>query len=170
MDRREPDVDADERTALGQLLDYHRATLLGKTEGLDAAGLASRLPSSTLTLGGLLKHLALNEDSWFTERFAGSPALPPWDAVDWDADPDWEFRTAADDEPDALRSLYEAACERSRAAVAAADDLSALSAWTDSEGRRWSLRAILLHMLEETARHNGHADLLREAVDGTTGE
>ena len=170
MDRRDPDVDADERTALVQLLDYHRATMLGKAEGLDAAGLAHRLPPSSLTLGGLLKHLALNEDSWFSERFAGSPALPPWNEVPWDDDPDWEFRTASDDEPEALRSLYREACERSRAAVAAAGDLDQPSAWVDREGRRWSLRAILLHMIEETARHNGHADLLREAVDGTTGE
>ena len=170
MDRRDPDVDADERTALVQLLDYHRATLLGKAAGLDAAALDHRLAPSTLTLGGLLKHLALNEDSWLTERFAGSPLPPPWDTAPWDEDPDWEFSTAPHDEPDALRDLYSAACERSRAVVAAADDLDARSVWVDRQGRRWSLRAILLHLIEETARHNGHADLLREAIDGSTGE
>jgi uncharacterized damage-inducible protein DinB len=170
VERREPDVDADERTALVQVLDYHRATLLGKAEGLDAAGLAQRLPSSSLSLGGLLKHLALNEDSWLTERFAGLPLPAPWDTAPWDADPDWEFTTAPDDAPDELRELYRAACERSRAVVAAADGLDALSVWVDREGRRWSLRAVLLHLIEETARHNGHADLLREAVDGSTGE
>ena len=120
MDRRDPEVDADERTSLTQVLDYHRATLLGKAAGLDAASLDRRLEPSTLTLGGLLKHLALNEDTWFTERFAGAPALAPWDTAPWDEDPDWEFSTARYDEPDALRDLYRAACERSRAVVAAA--------------------------------------------------
>jgi len=170
VDRRDPEVDADERTSLTQVLDYHRATLLGKAAGLDAASLDRRLEPSTLTLGGLLKHLALNEDTWFTERFAGAPALAPWDTAPWDEDPDWELSTARHDEPDALRDLYRAACERSRAVVAAAPDLDVLSAWVDREGRRWSLRAILLHLIEETARHNGHADLLRQAIDGSTGE
>jgi uncharacterized damage-inducible protein DinB len=170
VDRRDPDVDADERTSLTQVLDYHRATLLGKVAGLDAAALDRRLDPSTLTLGGLLKHLALNEDTWFTERFAGAPALAPWDTAPWDEDPDWEFSTARNDEPEALRDLYRAACERSRTVAAAADSLDALSVWVDREGRRWSLRAILLHLIEETARHNGHADLLRQAVDGSTGE
>jgi uncharacterized damage-inducible protein DinB len=170
VDRQDPDVDADERTSLGQFLDHHRATLLGKAEGLDAAGLDRRLEPSTLTLGGLLKHLALNEDSWLTERFAGLPLPAPWDTAPWDEDQDWEFTTAPDDDPEVLRALYRAACDRSRAVVAAAGGLDDVSAWQDREGRRWSLRAILLHLLEETARHNGHADLLREAVDGTVGE
>ena len=170
MDRPDPDVDADERTSLTQYLDLQRATLLWKAEGLDAAALDRRHEPSALTLGGLLKHLALVEDSWLTERFAGQPPPPPWDAAPWDEDPDWELHSAVDDDPEALRELYRAACERSRAVVAAADDLGAPSVWQDRAGRRWSLRAILLHLIEETARHNGHADLLREAIDGAVGE
>jgi uncharacterized damage-inducible protein DinB len=170
VERPEPDVDVDERTSLAQYLDLQRATLLWKAEGLGVAALDRRHEPSALTLGGLLKHLALVEDSWFTERFAGQPPPPPWDTARWDEDPDWEFHTAPDDAPDELRALYRAACERSRAVVAAAEDLGDLSVWQDRTGRRWSLRAILLHLIEETARHNGHADLIREAIDGATGE
>jgi hypothetical protein len=91
--------------------------------------------------------------------------------VPWDDDPDWEFRTALDDEPDELLALYADACERSRAAVAQVGDLDAQSVGASRQtGETFSMRWILLHMLEETARHNGHADLLRENIDGVTGE
>ncbi len=170
MERPEPDVDADERTTLTQFLDYQRATLLWKTEGLDREALARRVEPSALTLAGLLKHLALVEDNWIVERFLGEPAPPPWDTAPWDEDPDWEHHSAVDDDPDDLRALYLAAVDRTRAAVEATDDLGALSVWRDREGRHWSLRTILVHLIEETARHNGHADFLREAIDGSIGE
>ena len=171
MHRTDPDLRADERTTLIQFLDYHRATFLGKVEGLTQDQMRVRLPSSGLTLGGLVKHLALVEDSWFQEDFLGLPIPAPFTDVDWDADPDWEFRTAADDSPDELLGLYTAACERSRAVVAAAETLDVLSVATSrQDGGHYSLRWILVHMIEETARHNGHADLLREAIDGVTGE
>lgn len=169
MERHDPDPAADERIMLLQFLDYHRATLLGKAEGLDAEGLARRLPSSALTLAGLLKHLALVEDNWIQVRFLGLPELEPWASAPWDEDRDWEFHTAERDDPDELRALYRDACERSRRGVADSD-LDALSVGVDRQGRQWSLRWILTHLLEETARHNGHADLLREAVDGVVGE
>jgi uncharacterized damage-inducible protein DinB len=171
MDRHDPALAADERTMLSQFLDFHRATLLWKVEGLDHAQLNTTTAVSDLTLGGLLKHLALVEDSWFG-RVLQDIALPaPWNAVDWDADPDWDFHSAAGDQPADLIALYQQACERSRAAVAAVASLDDLSVGTSRRtGDRFSLRWIMLHMIEETARHNGHADFLREAIDGQTGE
>ena len=169
MERRDPEPAADERTNLLQFLDFHRATLLGKAQDLDAEGLGRSLPTSTLTLAGLLKHLALVEDDWIQVRFLGLPELEPWASAPWDEDRDWAFHTAVQDDPDELRDLYRAACDRSRRGVADFD-LDALSVGVNRQGRQWTLRWILTHLLEETARHNGHADLLRESVDGVVGE
>jgi uncharacterized damage-inducible protein DinB len=169
MDRIDPEPATDERTTLGQFLDYQRDTLLLKAEGLDAAQLSTRIPSSELTLAGLLKHLALVEDNWMQVRFLGLPEAEPWASAPWDSDRDWEFHSAADDDPDELRKLYRAACERSRTAVASAS-LDDLSQSPGRDGRHSSLRWILVHLIEETSRHNGHADLLREAIDGEVGE
>ncbi|MFL6203915.1 MAG: DinB family protein [Acidimicrobiales bacterium] len=170
--RSEPHPALPEREMLETFLDYHRDTLKLKVAGLTQSELSRTTAASSLTLAGLLKHLALVEDSWFTERFAGQPMPPPFDVVDWDADPDWEHRTAVDDDPAWLVQRYDEACARSRAVAAAAASLDQEAA----AGRRreddapFTLRWILCHMIEETARHNGHADLLREAIDGTTGE
>ena len=90
--------------------------------------------------------------------------------MDWKADPDWEFRTAADRDPDELRQRYRDACGRSREVVARSDGLDQLSVQAWSDGTHWNLRWMLLHLIEETARHAGHADLLREAIDGEVGE
>lgn len=171
--RPEPPIAGDETQTLLGYLDYHRATLAWKTDGLDAEGLRAALPPTTMTLGGMLKHLAYVEDSWFARRLLGLPSAPPWDTVDWSADEDWDWHSAADDSPEELRALWQAAVERSRALVAEALadgglDLLAARPWPD--GRAPSLRWIVVHMIEEYARHNGHADLLREAVDGLTGE
>jgi uncharacterized damage-inducible protein DinB len=168
VQRRDPQPAA-ERTTIEQFLDYQRATLLQKTEGLDAGQMNRRLRTSALTLSGLLKHLALVEDDWIQVRFLALPELEPWASAPWDEDRDWEFHTAEHDNPDDLRAMYRAACDRSRRAGAKAD-LGALSAGTDRAGRQWSLRWAVMHLIEETARHDGHADLLREAVDGTVGE
>ncbi len=140
-----------------------------KVEGLNQQQLSHPLPTSELTLAGLLKHLALVEDDWIQVRFLGLPDLEPWASAPWEQDRDWEFHTAAHDDPDALRTLYSEACARSRSAIAATD-LSALSVGRNREGQQWSLRWVLTHLIEETARHNGHADLLREAIDGSTGQ
>ena len=171
--RPEPAPDGDEVQTLLGFLDFHRATLEWKTRGLDAAGLAATVGPSTMTLGGLLKHLAYVEDDWFSRVLHGRDRAEPWASVDWAADRDWEWHSAADDAPDDLRALWLAAVERSRADVAAAlaaggPDAPAQRAWPD--GRTPSLRWILTHLIEEYARHNGHADLLREAVDGQVGE
>ena len=170
MERREPQLIADEPTLLAEFLDYYRATIVLKVQGLTREQLARRIEPSTLTLAGLVKHLALVEESWFRERLLGEELGEPWADVDWDATPDWDFDTAVDDEPEYLVALYETACERSRAAVRQVGDLDAVMITPNRRGERMTLRWILLHMIEETARHAGHADLLREAVDGTTGD
>lgn len=170
--RADPPLQADEFTSLTAFLDFQRATVLLKVEGLtsDQLGLTA-VPTTTLTLAGLVKHLALVEDSWLQETFLGRPLTQPWASAPFDADPDWEFSSAVDDDPEELVGLYLAAISRSRDAVAAAGSLDQLSVQAGRrEGRPFSLRWILLHLVEETARHAGHADLLREAVDGRTGE
>ncbi|WP_250445157.1 DinB family protein [Actinotalea sp. C106] len=171
--RTEPPASAGEGETLLGFLDFHRQTLEWKTRDLDAAGLAITVGPSTMTLGGLLKHLAYVEDSWFGEALLGREPNPPWDTVDWSQDVDWDWHSAAEDSPQELRSLWSAAVGRSTAAVAQAMaqgglDRPAKRSWSD--GRTPSLRWILVHMIEEYARHNGHADVLREAVDGQVGE
>lgn len=151
---------------LAAMLDWSRDTVLRKVKGTSPA-CASAVPfSSASSIAGIVKHLALVEDSWFTERFAGRPTPEPWVGIDWDADPDWEFHSATSEPPNDLIAQYQAACERSRA-VTAEHDLDDLAA--DTSRPPFNLRFVLLHMLEETARHAGHLDVLREHLDGTIG-
>ena len=165
-----PDPGGPELALLLEYLHYQRETVLAKTEGLTQAQLVQKYPPSDLTLAGLLHHLALVEESWMEERFSGLPVRAPWATVDWDADPDWEFRAAEGLDPEALRDRYRKACERSQHIVAAATGPEQMSCQTLRDGRHFSLRWVLLHLIEETARHAGHADLLREAIDGRIGE
>jgi uncharacterized damage-inducible protein DinB len=174
IDRASAPIVADETTSLLAWLDYHRDTLLIKAGGLTQAQLAQPLPPSSLTLGGLVKHMALVESQWLARMLRGGDLMAPFDEVDWDADPDWDFHSAAEDTPEQLRALFDA----SRAAsdeilrTALADGgLDRLSARPSRRsGTSFDLRWILMHLIEEYARHNGHADLLREAIDGRTGE
>jgi uncharacterized damage-inducible protein DinB len=171
--RPEPPLAADETATLLGFLDFQRATLAWKCSGLDAAGLGATVGPSSMTLGGMLKHLAYVEDSWFSRWLHGHDRQPPWDTVDWKADPDWDWHSAAEDTPEQLRAMWQDTVDRSRSLVAQALDDGGLErlarrAWPD--GRSPSLRWILVHMIEEYSRHNGHADLLRESVDGLTGE
>ncbi len=166
-------VQGDEAEVLLDLLDRHRAALRRKCADLTHEQLAQRLPPSTMTLGGLLKHLALVESSFFSEDLADEPLMAPFDAVDWRAEPGWEWRTAADDDPEELLALFDAAVQRSRQVtarlLATPEGLDTLARRPTYLGVPARLRWILAHMLEEYAQHNGHADLLREAVDGRTG-
>jgi uncharacterized damage-inducible protein DinB len=171
--RPEPPQAGDETATLLGFLEYQRATLGWKCAGVDAAGLSATVAASSMTLGGLLKHMAYVESDWFSRWLHGHDRQAPWDTVDWKADPDWEWNSAADDTPDQLFALWQAAMDRSRMLVAEtlADgglEQKARRTWPD--GQAPSLRWILVHMIEEYARHNGHADLLRESVDGQTGE
>jgi uncharacterized damage-inducible protein DinB len=168
--RIDPDPGGTELELLCQYLDYQRETMLSKTADLSREQLAQTHPPSELTLSGLLYHLALNEESWMEKRFRGLPDREPWIGVDWDADPNWEFRTAAELQPEELRQRYREACDRSRQVVSNTSSLDQLSVEPFSDGRHFSLRWVLLHLIEETARHAGHADFLREAIDGAVGE
>jgi hypothetical protein len=170
---REPPVAGDELDTLLGALERERGYVAWKCGDLISAGLRATLGPSTMTLGGLLKHLALVEDDMFSVKLHGRPAHPPWDTVDWDADPDWEWRTAADDSPEQLMAQWQAAVERSRTLVAEAiadGGLGGLASYTSPGGRTPSLRRLLMDMIEEYARHVGHADLIRESVDGLVGE
>jgi uncharacterized damage-inducible protein DinB len=125
-----------------------------------------------MTLGGILKHLAWVEDHWFSHVLHQRPRARPWAAVDWAAEPNWDWTSARSDAPEVLRSLWSASVVASRDAVVAALDQGGLDqrAARVTGGEAPSLRWILVHMVEEYARHNGHADLLREAIDGHVGE
>lgn len=114
--------------------------------------------------------LRIGYPRWTEVRFSGLPDREPWVGVDWDADPDWEFHTAWDLEPDELKRRYRQAYDRSRNVVATATGLDQLSVRPLRDGRHFSLRWMLLHLIEETARRAGHADFLREAIDGTVGD
>jgi hypothetical protein len=170
---REPPVAGNELDTLLGALERQRGYLAWKCGNLDSAGLRATLGPSAMTLGGLLKHLALVEDDMFSVKLYGRERCPPFDAVDWDTDPEWEWRTAAEDSPEQLMSLWQETVDRSRALVAGALadgglDRPASFSWPD--GRTPSLRRLIMDMIEEYARHVGHADLIRESVDGLVGE
>jgi uncharacterized damage-inducible protein DinB len=160
IERASPNRVAGEREMLTGQLDYHRATLLHKLDGLDAVQLRRQMTRSGLSLLGLVKHLTGTEQGWFLKIYAGidEPDL---------FDPEADFRIDADETPDGLVGLYMRTCQRAREVVAAGglDDVV-----TTPWGAPANLRAILAHMIQETARHNGHADIIREAIDGTTGQ
>jgi Protein of unknown function (DUF664) len=169
----EPPLAGTEAEHLVGALNRLRTTFRWKADDLDAAGLQTRIGSSSLTLGGLLKHLAAIEDYTFTTKLSGKPIGPPWNATDWDGADDWEFTSAAADTPEQLYELWDGAVERSSSRLDSAlaggglDQLVHVS-WPD--GRHASLRRLLCDLIEEYGRHTGHADLLREAVDGRVGE
>ena len=166
-ERVDPPLAADERATLIGFLDYHRDTLRTKVGGLTREQLDVTLPPSTMTLGGMLKHLALVEHWWACGVFLGEEYAEPWASADWDADDDWDWHSAVDDTPEQLHALYDAAVADSDRVFAAADDLGRLSVrQSPSQGASFSLRWILVHLVEEYARHAGHADLIRESVDG----
>jgi uncharacterized damage-inducible protein DinB len=173
-DRVDPPLHGDEATTLRSFLTYHRDTFRWKCSGLTQEQLARSLPPSEMTLGGMMKHLAIVESSWFESVFSGGEYMPPFDTVDWDADRDWEWHSAKDDTPESLRALFDEAVRRADAVIDEALTRGGLDQESVRTSRRedstFTLRWILVHMIEEYARHNGHADLIRESIDGQTGE
>ncbi|GAA0608289.1 DinB family protein [Kutzneria viridogrisea] len=171
--RPHPPSAGDETATLLGFLEVQRATLAWKCGGLDAAGLRASLTPTSMTLGGMLKHMSYVEDHWFSHWLYGQDPQPPWDSVDWKADRDWDWNSAAEDTPEQLHALWQGTVARSRTLVEQAlanGGLDQLARRSSPDGQSPSLRWILFHMIEEYARHVGHADLLRESVDGLTGE
>jgi uncharacterized damage-inducible protein DinB len=155
-----PPLVAAEPVALRAQLDFHRATILAKLNGLDDEQAARAMVPSGVSLLSLLKHLTSDEVFWFGQVFAGEPAREGHEeGADWRLEPG--------DTIDGLAAAYLAACERSREIVAGAASYDERT--TTPWGEEIDLRGIMVHMIEETARHNGHADILRELLDGTTG-
>ena len=166
----EPPVAGTEVEHLVGALERLRTTFRWKADDLDADGLGTRIGASALTIGGLLKHLAWAEDLMFTRKLTGEPLGPLWEDA---TEEDWEFISAAGDSPETLYGLWDGAVERSRARLGAALVKGGLDqpvhlTWPD--GRHASLRRLVCDLIEEYGRHTGHADLLREAVDGRVGE
>ncbi|QIX27798.1 DinB family protein [Nocardioides sp. JQ2195] len=174
IERVDPPLAVDEAATLRGFLDYHRETLRLKTEGLSREQLNQTLAPSAMTLGGMLKHLALVEDWWFSCVLLGNEDADYWQGVDWDEDRDWDWHSAVENTPEQLRTLFDDAVAASDAIldrVLADSGLDTLSVKHDRrKDEAFSLRWIMLHMVEEYARHNGHADLIRESIDGATGE
>ena len=167
-ERAEPALDAGEREMLTGWLDYHRATLAWKCEGLADDQLRQRsVPPSGLTLLGLVRHMAENERAWFRIRLAGEDL--PW-AYGTDDNPDADFDDVDTADVAMDFAWFERECAAARQIVAALPDLDALSRKPGRAGEYFSARWIITHMIEEYARHNGHADLLRERIDGATGD
>lgn len=148
---------------LAAFLDYHRDTLPRKLSGLGDDDVRRRLVPSATTLLGIVKHLAYVERWWFQDVFAGRDIDYPWT----EEDPDAEWRVDPSDTTGEILALYEREVEVSRQIVASAGSLDEVAC---RPGKEMTLRWIMVHMLEETARHNGHMDILRELADGATGE
>jgi uncharacterized damage-inducible protein DinB len=163
--RHQTPATAQERDTLDAFLDFQRATVIFKVAGLSDVAARKNLVPSRTTIAGVINHLTIAERYWFRTQFAGDGwSYPEWDT---DEDADWlvpESITLVD-----LIEEYERACQESRD-VSNALTLDALSAIPSESGRHVSLRWLIAHMTQETARHNGHLDILRELLDGTTGK
>ena len=156
---------AGERQALGAWLDWHRAALLEKLDGLGEEQLRRPMVPSGTSLLGLVKHLTETEHGWFVIEYARLDEEPLFETED---DPEAGFKVGPDETSALIVARYLEICERSREILAGAASLG-----ETVPNERWGsidLRRIVIHMIEETARHNGHADILRELIDGVTGD
>lgn len=165
-ERVDPPEIASEVLTLPAFMDYQRASVFVKVRGLDKEAATRRLVASDTTILGVVKHLAYVEAWWFQDIFSGREVAYPWT----DEDPDADFRIEEDDTVESVMELYTTMTNESRAITSAAglDDISARV--HPRRKTAFSLRWILLHMIEETARHLGHMDILREQIDGATGD
>lgn len=169
----EPPLSGSETGHLVGALERLRTTFRWKADGLDADGLAYRLPSSALSIGGLLKHLASVEDHIFSVRLYGQWDGEAWSSLGYDGTDEWFFTSAVHDRPEDLYAWWDHAVERSRQRLATAIESGGLGRAahiSDDRGRHASLRRLVFDLVEEYGRHTGHADLLREAIDGRVGE
>jgi hypothetical protein len=167
--RVDPPRRAGERETLEAFLDYYRETIPWKVSGMSEEDVKRVIVPSGWSPLGVIKHLAYVEQSWFRTRFAGEKDLPvPWT----DEDPDADFRVEPGESTDDILKFYRGQCVRSRSITAGAslDDLAAEWPADRPPEKRPTLRWIYIHMIEETARHAGHLDVVRELIDGTTGD
>ncbi|MGF7236149.1 MAG: DinB family protein [Frankia sp.] len=163
--RIEPSRTADERVTLTGFLQYQRETLAMKCAGLSSSRLRERAaPPSTLSLLGLVRHMANVERSWFRSVMNGEDTPRVWERGPNGVDADFDVATT---DPGEAFARWREECSRSRAIVEAAESFDVLGHYRDES---FTLRYVMTHMIEEYARHNGHADLLRERIDGATGE
>ena len=162
-DERYPDLlPPDEWVALTQRLDHYRSIARAGLDDLEWGAASRRLfPATDLTIAGIVKHLSWAEDRWFQGRLRDNPMPPPWDSPGAD-DPDAAMRFATDDTVDGIVALYDAACSRSRAATGICGSLSRVAAVPSFGRGPVNAHWILLHMIDETGRHAGHLDLLRD--------
>lgn len=163
--RTEPPHRGDEKDTLLGFLYFLRETIHAKCAGLSDEQMRLTPTVSSMNLLGMVKHLTIVERYWFQGVFLDADVDLPWSAED----PDGDWRTHESDTAGAALDAYAAECQISDQ-ILRDHDLSELAAWATSEDERRSLRWILVHMIEETARHAGHADILRESIDGATGE
>jgi uncharacterized damage-inducible protein DinB len=161
--RQERPAAGSEREILEAFLDHQRDTLLWKVSGLTEEQLRKVWTPSGMSLLGLVKHLAYVERNWFQNRFLTRDLPVAWS----ESDPDGDFRIEPEETAASIIAFFRAEVAESKRIVAEAESLDAIA---QHPRRPHSLRRILVHMIEETARHNGHADLMREATDGQTGE
>jgi uncharacterized damage-inducible protein DinB len=174
IQRPEPAFRNTEVGMLREFIDHYRATIRMQASGITEEQLHQPLPPSDLTLGGMLKHLAFVEDYWLSYNLAAHDPAPPWDAAPWDDDPDWDWHSAAGASHAELDALLVAAIARSDeqldAVLAADPDLDRPVARTRpaEKGGTATIRWVLVHLVEEYARHAGHADLVRQSIDGAT--
>jgi uncharacterized damage-inducible protein DinB len=165
-ERVDPPYSADERTMLEAWLDWHRGTLATKFAGLTAEQLRSRsVEPSSLSLLGLVRHMADVERGWFGRCLGGEELRPIYSSKE---DPDGDFDNVEDADPDEDMAVWHTECARSRTVLAKIGSLDETG--TTRRGINVSARWVLVHMIEEYARHNGHADFLRERIDGVTGD
>jgi uncharacterized damage-inducible protein DinB len=165
--RTDPNVDGPSDEMLVSFVEFHRATLAFKCQGLTSEQAAMRaVPPSTMSLLGMVRHLTDVEKNWFIGRFLGETPQDLYRTAE-DSDAAFNDLEGADLE-ESLRRWNEA-CDRSREIVAGTGSLDQLSVGTRRGNQHVTMRWMLFHLVEEYARHNGHADLLREAIDGTVG-
>lgn len=156
---------ASEREGFTERLDEERRAIVAQASDLSPEELHARpLAATNLTIGRLVKHLAFTEDRWFQHKLLGLQLPEPWRALRDEEVHEWSFHSADADDAEDLLMLYAAACERSRSATAACASMDTLAALISFDKKPVNLRWLLAHMIDETARHAGHADLIRDAL------